>query len=416
MSAPIHVIIAGAGIGGLAAALSLARAGAQVSVLERAPAFDEVGAGIQLSPNATCILRDLGLLDAVAQTGLAPVRLCVRRGSDGLELATMPLGQQAEARWGAPHLVTHRADLHHALLEACRASPAITVKTDVETLGFATVDRGGRPGVQVGALDRGEHTRFEADALVAADGLRSTLRERLALTRGDAPLYSGRTAWRALIPGAAAPERLRRPETNLWLGPNAHLVHYPLRGGDLVNVVAIIEDPWRGEDSADIWRDPRDADPRHLASAFALWTEEARNILALVRQWRRWPLFERPFAPRWSRGPVTILGDAAHPVLPFLAQGAGLAIEDAASLGRALASHGQDMEGALRAYERERIPRASEVALASRRQAGIYHMGGPLALARDGVLRRTGPEAMMRRMDWVYGFRNGAGPRRPRFP
>lgn len=416
MSTPLQVIIAGGGIGGLTTALCLARNGAVVTVLERAPVIEEVGAGLQLSPNASSILQDLGLLDKIAPWALAPEALRVRRGRDGADLMRMPLGPLADAHWGAPHLVIHRADLQRVLLDACAASPAITVKTGVEALGFATLENAGQARVEVGVLDHGEHARLEADVVIAADGLRSTLRERLALGLSDTPVYSGRTAWRALIPASHAPSRALRLETNLWLGRRAHLVHYPLRAGELVNLVAIIEDPWRGDDAGDIWRDPTDAEPAYLHRAFSGWAREARDLLALVRQWRRWPLFERRLANHWSVDRVVLMGDAAHPVLPFLAQGAALAIEDAASLGLAFAAHGHDVKTAIRAYEAERIPRTSDVAIASRRQASIYHMDGPMAFARDMVMRRMSVEAMMSRMDWVYGYRHGAGVRRPFLP
>lgn len=416
MSEPLHVVIAGAGIGGLTTALSLARTGARVTLLERAPALEEVGAGVQLSPNATNILEDLGILDRLAPWSLAPESLRIRRARDGGELARMPLGPLADARWGAPHLVVHRADLQRVLIEACAGRRLISLRTDVQVLGFASVTNGASPGVQVGVLDAGRHARVDGDVLIAADGLRSVLRERLGLGLSDAPLYSGRTAWRAMIPAGQAPASALRVETNLWLGARAHLVHYPLRAGDLVNVVAVIEDPWRGEDSTDIWRDPRDADPKYLKRAFAGWAREARDLLDAAPLWRRWPLFERRFAPRWSLDNVVMMGDAAHPILPFLAQGAALAIEDAEALERAFAAHGADVPAAIKAYENERIPRASEIALASRRQASIYHMSGPAGVVRDAFMRRVSPEGMLRRVDWIYGYRRGAGQRRRLLP
>ncbi|MFN3888845.1 MAG: FAD-dependent monooxygenase [Beijerinckiaceae bacterium] len=416
MSEPLHVVIAGAGIGGLTAALTLARTGARVTILERAPVLEEVGAGLQLSPNATNILEDLGVLDRLAPWSMSPEALRIRRGRDGSDLVRMPLGPLADARWGAPHLVVHRADLQRILIEACAGARLVTLRTDVEVLGFASVADGEHAAVQVGVLDAGRHARVDGDALIAADGLRSTIRERLGLGLSDAPVYSGRTAWRALVPAAQAPASALRVETNLWLGARAHLVHYPLRAGDLVNIVAVIEDPWRGEDSTDIWRDPRDADPKYLKRSFGGWAREARDLLDAAPQWRRWPLFERRFAPRWSVDNVVMMGDAAHPILPFFAQGAGLAIEDAEAIGRAFRTHGRDVRAAIRMYENERIPRASDIALASRRQGAIYHMSGPMAFARDAVMRRLTPDGMLRRVDWIYGYRQGVGQRRRLLP
>lgn len=416
MSEPLHFIISGAGIGGLTAALSLARAGFRVTILERAPVLEEAGAGLQLSPNATNILEDLGVLDRLAPWSLAPEQVRIRRGRDGAELARMPLGPLADARWGAPHLSAHRADLQRILVEACAGSRLITLRTDVEVLGFASVTEGERAGVQVGVRDAGEHARVDGDVLIAADGLRSILRERLGLGLSDAPVYSGRTAWRTLIPAAQAPASALRVETNLWLGARAHVVHYPVRAGDLVNVVAVIEDPWRGDDSTDIWRDPGDADPKYLKRSFGGWAREARDLLDAAPQWRRWPLFERRFAPRWSLDNVVMMGDAAHPILPFLAQGAALAIEDAEAIARAFQTQPGDIAAAIRMYENERIPRASDIALASRRQGAIYHMSGPMAFARDAFMRRVTPDGMLKRVDWIYGYRRGVGQRRRILP
>ncbi|MDB5571205.1 MAG: Salicylate hydroxylase [Hyphomicrobiales bacterium] len=411
MSEPLHVVIAGAGVGGLAAALGLSRIGARVTVLERAPAFDEVGAGIQLSPNATRILQGWGVLDRLLPHALAPEALRVRRARDGSDLMRMPLGALAAARWGGPHLVLHRADLQRVLVDLCRHSPGVTIKTNVDVLGFAAIEG----GVQVGAREDGAHVRFEGDVLVGADGLRSPVRERLGLGLGDRPIYSGRSAWRALVPGPLAPASALRLETNLWLGARAHLVHYPLRAGDLVNLVAIVEDSWRGEDQQDPWRSQA-ADPRILRNAFSGWTREARDLIGLAKDWRRWPLFDRYLAPRWSLDRVVLLGDAAHPVLPFLAQGAALAIEDASALARAFAAHGRDVAPAIKAYENERMPRAADVTMASRRQGSIYHFGQPLAFARDAVMRRLDIEGMMGRMDWLYGYSEGRGVRRRLLP
>ena len=411
MSQKLHVIIAGAGIGGLTSALGLARAGVRVTVLERAPFLDEVGAGIQLSPNATRILREFGALDRLMLCAMTPEALRVRRGSNGGQLMRMPLGALADARWGAPHIVVHRADLQRVLVEACTQA-GVDLRTDVDVLGFANLPE----GVQVGARELGAHVRFEGDLLIAADGLRSAMRERLGLGLADRPIYSGRTAWRALIPGPLAPPEALRLETNLWLGSRAHMVHYPLRAGDLVNVVAIIEDPWRDEDNSDPWRSG-ETDPRALLAATSGWCRQAREIVSAAPAWRRWPLFERPPAARWSLdGRVALLGDSAHPILPFLAQGSALAIEDSEALVRLLDAHGRDVPAALGAYEAERMPRTADIAIASRRQGAIYHMSGPLAFARDLVMGRLGIEAMMGRMDWIYGYAQGRGGRRRLLP
>ena len=393
--------MAGGGVGGLAAALALAKAGARVSVLERAESFLDVGAGLQLAPNATRRLREWGALPAIARDGLAVDQVRIRRARDGAELARAPLGPIAELRWGAPYLVIHRADLLRALREACRADPSISIETGVSVAGFAVA----AGSVEV-ATRRGDALgRVAADVLIAADGLRSAQRERLGLGLDDAPVWSGRTAWRALAPAAAAPDFARRFETGLWLGPRAHLVHYPVRHGELINIVAIAEDAWRGEAAADIW--DMAGEGAAVSGAFASWHADARALIASAPEWRRWPLFDRPPAAAWTaprNAPrVALLGDAAHPMLPFMAQGAAQAIEDAAALGEAFSRHGGDVSAALSAYQAARAARAATVVLASRRQGAIYHMRWPMAFARDQVMRRLSAEAMLSRLDWLYG-------------
>ncbi|WP_244544407.1 MULTISPECIES: FAD-dependent monooxygenase [unclassified Beijerinckia] len=399
MSEKTHAIIAGAGIGGLTAALALSRAGFRVSVLERAAMLDEVGAGLQLSANATSILRDLGLLERLHRVALTPEALHVRRASDGTQLMRMPFGALAETRWGAPHLVVHRADLQRLLLEEAARSPDISVETNTEVLGFTTLTG----GIQVGATRNGEQVRYDGHLLIGADGLRSTVRERLGLGLSDRPVYSGRSAWRALLPAQNAPAFALMLASNLWLGPRAHLVHYPLRGGDVVNIVAIVEDRWRGDDDRQFWQTEGDA--QFVRARFANWHADAQELIGAVKEWRRWPLFDRNTVDRWALERAVLLGDAAHPVLPFLAQGAALAIEDAAEIGLAASRHGSNIAALIRAYQARRIRRASDVVLASRRQGSIYHLSNPLALARDMVMRRLSVDAAMARMDWLYGYR-----------
>ncbi len=391
----LHAVIAGAGIGGLTAALALAKAGARVSLYERAPLLEEAGAGLQLGPNATRVLRDLGILEQVQRHASTPELLRLRRARDGQELARMPLGPVAELRWGAPYLSIHRADLQRVLLEACAGERHITVNTGTSVAGFAD----NSTGIEV-ALRSGEDTqRLHADVLIAADGLRSQHRALLALGSNDQPVWSGRTAWRALLPMDDAPAALRKLETNLWLGAKSHLVHYPLRGGTLVNIVAITEDDWRGEEAADLWA--ISGEPTQVAPRFAQWHRDARTLVERVGVWKRWPLFDRNPMRRWSLGRVALLGDAAHPMLPFFAQGAAQAIEDAAALGQAM-RNAQNVPAALSAYERARSARAQAVVLASRRQGTIYHMSGPLAFARDLTLRSLTAQSFMAKVDWLY--------------
>ena len=397
-----HAIIAGAGIGGLTAAIALARAGLRVTLLERAKAIEEAGAGLQLAPNATGVLGELGLIDRVMQAALRPDHLRIRRASDGVELAGFPMGAVAEARWGAPSAVIHRADLQNALLERCSDHPDITIETDAEVRGFAE----GTDGVEV-AIGREAGARsMVGDLLIGADGLRSVIRANMGLGPGDQPVWSGRTAWRALLPADEAPEFALKPETCLWLGPKAHLVHYPLRGGTLINIVAITEDSWRGEEAQDLWAisgQPSDVSPR-----FARWQRDARMLVAAAKAWKRWPLFDREPTQRWTSQRVALLGDAAHPMLPFFAQGAAQAIEDAGALGRAF-GRTQEVRTALADYEGARRRRAGDVVLASRRQGAIYHMTGPLAFARDLTMRSLSPQMMMARLDWLYGYRGRGG-------
>lgn len=383
------IVVAGAGIGGLAAALALARAGRRVLVLERAEKIEEVGAGLQIAPNAGRILEALGLAQALASVGVEPACFRIRRAGDGETLARLPL-KDARERFGAPFRVYHRADLQGALLEEALRR-GVEVRTNAACEGFAQAEG----AITVLARRENGVEALEAEALIGADGLRSQVRTHLRIPGDGEPPPSGLVAWRALVAADAAPPSLRAPETQLWLGPKAHLVHYPLRDGSIINVVAVVED--RSSSG------PPALAGEELARAigFPRWSAELRALVEAAPSFRRWPLFTRPRLARWSVGRVTLLGDAAHPMVPFLAQGAAQAIEDALALAQSFAAQAR-VPAALEAYQAARIARATKVQRNSRRQGLYFHLPEPLATARDLAIRALGGRGMLARNAWLY--------------
>jgi salicylate hydroxylase len=389
-----RALIVGAGIGGLTAALAIARAGFDVAIFERTPVLEEFGAGLQLTPNATRILGRLGALETVRARALAPSAIRIVRGRDGASLSTLSL-ETAQKRWGAPYLVIHRADLQRALIECVARQPNITLMLGAEVAGVASDVSSVTIGIKRGAIALQER----GDLLIGADGLRSIIRERLGLGGRAEASFSGRVAFRAQIDMDGRPDAMRRPEVVLRLGAKAHLVHYPLRQAGLINVVAVIESGWRAEKGDNPWDGA--ADRGALESAFAKWAPEARALIA-AGAWRAWPLYDRPALDGFAAGRVALLGDSAHPMLPFLAQGAAQAIEDAGALGECLAASA-DLPRALGAYSSRRAPRAARVQGEARAQARLYHLTGPVALGRDIGMRMLGSERLLRRYDWLYG-------------
>lgn len=393
MSAPI--VIAGAGIGGLAAALSLARAGKRALVLERATRIEEVGAGLQIAPNAGRIIAKLGLEPALAAVALEPRAINIRRGRDGAVLARLDLSD-ARSRWGAPFRLFHRADLQGALLQAAVDNPQTHVRAGARVGDFEASARGVR--IRVHAPEGVEE--IEAAGLIGADGLRSSVRGHLVPSERDAPAYSGCVAWRATLPADSVPAALCARESNLWLLPGAHVVHYPLRDASLINAVVIIEEPPEAENA----HSSLSLAGAELARRFALRRAagELRELIEAGAAWRHWPLFTRPALAQWSQGSVTLLGDAAHPMVPFLAQGAAQAIEDADALGEAFMRVGATVETAFAAYGDARSARAEQVVRASRRQGGYFHMSGLPAAARNLAIRALGGPGMLARNAWLY--------------
>jgi salicylate hydroxylase len=386
------IAIVGAGIGGLTAALALSARGHEVALIERRTGFSEVGAGIQLSPNASRVLIDLGLGLALQRAASEPDGVVVRSLGTGRVIGEVALGAFMRRRFGAPYLVIHRADLQTILLDAARARAGIRLLVGrkavaVDDLKAHTTVTAESAGGAVEALT--------ADIVVGADGLWSAVRAAAGDTRR--PLHRRVVAWRATIDRAAAPRGLDAGRTGLWLGAAGHVVHYPIDGGRRLNVVAL----QRRTAPVEGWS--ARGERAELARAFAGADPLLLELLEAPDEWLLWSLFDLPVRAM-AKGRVALLGDAAHPVLPFVAQGGALAIEDAAVLAAALAHHAGDVRGALRAYAAARLPRVRKVQDEARRNGAIYHASGLLAFGRDLVMRRLGPEGMAERYAWIYGW------------
>jgi len=388
------VIIVGAGIGGLTAALAIAHRGFEVVVFDQAERLEEVGAGIQLSPNASRILLALGLAEQLGRHVVVPEELRIIDARTAHVLARAPLGAAAERRYGAPYWVIHRGDLQAVLVEAVRAHPRIALHLDGRVEDF----RINEDGVTISAHTAQGNVEYRGAAVVGADGLWSSLRRSLG--NGREPRFAGHSAWRALAPAEAVVPELRAPAVNLWLGSAAHLVHYPVRGGSLVNVVAIMRDVWRETG----WTAPAERAEILARYSAAAWSATARALLAAPRQWQKWALYDRPPLAHWGTGAATLLGDAAHPMLPYLAQGAAMAIEDAAVLAQSLAEAREDPAAAMRRYERQRRSRTARAQRAARRNGTIYQLGGPAASLRSLALAAVGGARLLARYDWLYGW------------
>jgi salicylate hydroxylase len=388
-----ELLVAGGGIAGLSAAIGARRAGWEARLFEQAAQFAEVGAGLQLGPNATRILREWGVLSMPGLQAFRPARLSVRDAADGRELGSLSLGDAIERRYGAPYLTVHRADLHAVLLEAATAAGArlhagqrLVSASSAEALVSARTARG---------------LSVEAEALAIADGVWSELREQL-LGDGPAPA-TGHLAYRALLPRAGLPSHLRSDEVRAWLGPRMHLVSYPVRGGEALNVVGFVEGTLA--QSAIGW--DHAADRHDFRAAAGPLCQELNALLDAVASWRLWPVHDRPpmrGAAEMAQGRAALLGDAAHPMRPYLAQGAGMAIEDARELQRALQPcDGRliDVPLALRRYALSRWERGARVQARARRNGRIFHADGPLRLGRNLAMRAAGERLLD--LPWLYG-------------
>ena len=387
------VVVAGAGIGGLATALMLGRRGAPVLVLERRTVLEETGAGIQLAPNASRILVDLGLSPALARQSVTPDRVDLRAARSGRHLAHVPLGDAIVERHQGPYWVIHRAALHTVLLDAVRALPNVRLLVGREIV--AATQSPHDVSITIRSPNGATET-IRTPLLVGADGVRSKVRPALGDTRS--PRFRGAEAWRGICPIEAAPAFAQANRTGLWLGPGFHVVHYPIASGRMLNVVAVVE----ASTPRDGWNDP--GEPYKLKTRLGTLAPDLAGIIASPHEWRIWSLFDLP-ARIMAKGRIALVGDAAHPILPFLAQGGALAIEDAATLTELVAAAPDAVGTALAAYERLRLKRVRRVQDEARGNGRIYHLGLPFSLARDAALATRSPDSLARRYDWLYGWK-----------
>ena len=385
-----QVLIAGGGIGGLASALACAQRGVSVQLIERAAQLSEVGAGIQIGPNVTRILQAWGLGEALAQVAAFPKQLQARDAQTGQVLGTLPLGERAQSRYGAPYATIHRADLQGILHRAAQAA-------GVDMLLGQTVHgwRETASGVEVNTADG---PSVQADALIGADGVWSSVRQQLL---GDAPArFTGHLAYRALVAQADFPAHLRSDQVTVWMGPRLHVVHYPVRSGQWLNLVAIVhgDKPIQDQDWDQVGH------TQSLMQAMGAVGRDLHARLASVPAWRQWALHDRaPLsgAKQMAQGRVALLGDAAHPMRPYLAQGAGMAIEDAQVLAQSLCTGGASVPEQLNSYAQACWARNARVQARAIRNGRIFHAQGAVALGRNLSMRLMGERVMD--APWLYG-------------
>jgi 2-polyprenyl-6-methoxyphenol hydroxylase-like FAD-dependent oxidoreductase len=389
------VIVAGAGIGGLTTALALKRSGFRAIVFEQAERLQETGAGIQLSPNAARLLIELGLGDRLRPHVVTPQAVRVLNAKNAREIVRIPLGDTAAQRYGAPYWIIHRGDLQAVLAAAVAPDLDISLKLGMRVEDFAIHPR----GVTVSARGPAGAWNEPGHALIAADGLWSAARTRLGF--GEPPRFSGRVAWRALVPAADVLPEFREPLIHLWLGPDAHLVHYPVKAGKVVNIVVITTDAWSGEG----WSEP--ASPVDLLPrlAAANWAPQARALVRLPDAWLKWALFERRPLMSFAQEATALLGDAAHPMLPFLAQGGAMAIEDAVVAAQCLARRPDDAPAALKTYSAIRAGRTRRVQRQAARNGQHYHLQGVSAMLRNAAMGVMGGQHLLGHYDWLYDWR-----------
>ena len=384
-----QVLVAGGGIGGIAAALALVRRGFAVKVLEQAPQLGEIGAGLQVGPNGFAAFDALGIGEFARARAVYTDEMLMFDALDEYQVGRIPTGEAFIRRFGNPYAVIHRADVHTSLLEGAQATDRIEVATSTQVQRVEQDDN----GVTVFDAKGGQHRGV---ALIGADGVKSAVRRQYV---GDEARVSGHVVYRAVVEKKDFPKNLQWNAAAIWVGPNCHLVHYPLRGGEQYNVVVTFHSRETEEWSVRVGS--RD----EVLSYFEGICAKARQLIELPKDWTRWATADREPIGQWNFGRVTLLGDAAHPTLQYLAQGACMAMEDAVTLGEALRVHNNDFRKAYALYERSRIARTARIVLSAREMGRIFHAKGVERLVRNDLWKGRSAERFYDAMEWLYGWK-----------
>ncbi len=382
------IIVAGGGIGGLSAAMGLARAGARVTVLEQADVFGEIGAGIQIGPNGFHAMDYLGVGKACRERAVYIDALIMMDALSGEQLLRAPVDEPFRKFMGNPYAVIHRADLHSAFLDACRDDPNVTLINKERVVSYENTPNGVKVTTAAGTV-------YEADALIGADGINSAIRKQM--TGGDPLRLSGHVAYRAVLPLEQMPEDLRWNAATIWVGPKTHFVHYPLQGWKTFNLVATFVTDLENVGSNEPGK------REEVIEKFGHLVPRIRKVLEIPKDWRRWVLGDRDPIASWVDGNVALLGDAAHPTYQYFAQGACMAMEDSVCLSDAFEKAGGDLKAAFKSYETIRIPRAYRVVLSSRELGRIFHVDGVERLVRNEWMKTKTPEEFNHSVRWIYG-------------
>jgi 3-hydroxybenzoate 6-monooxygenase len=387
-ASPTPVLVAGGGIGGLAAALALVRQGFAVTVLEQSPEIGEIGAGIQLGPNAFHAFDALGVGDKARSRSVFTDCMVMHDAIDEAQVGRIPTGEAFRARFGNPYAVIHRVDVHRSLLEGAEATGRVSFHTSTRVEHIEQSSE----GVTVSCADG---QTYAGQALIGADGVRSVVRAQYV---NDPPRVTGHVVYRAVVDAQDFPDELKWNAASIWVGPNCHLVHYPLRGGEQYNVVVTFHS--RQTEAWGVTEGTKD----EVQSYFQGICPKARQLIDLPKTWKRWATADREPIGQWTYGRATLLGDAAHPTTQYMAQGACMALEDAVTLGEALRRHHNDWPLALDLYQRSRITRTARIVLSGREMGRLYHAKGVERLVRNSLWKGRTPERFYDAMEWLYGW------------